>query len=169
MHLADRRRCDRLPLEVEEEPVEGVAEILLDHALGLLERERAHVVLKAAQLGDDVRRHDIRPRREQLAELDEGRPELVEQFPQMLAARRADARLRLREPRLRRAARQEVGELVRLEEVTEAVADHHLRDLRQASQAPRRRLLGHVDQCDTSLRSRFAHGPGGTRSCSTWR
>ncbi len=169
VHLADRRRCDRLPLEVEEEPVESVTEILLDHALGLLERERAHVVLKAAQLGDDVGRHDVRSRREQLAELDESRPELVEQLAQMLAARGADARLRRRKPRLRRAAREEVRELVRLEEVAEAVADHHLCDLRQASQAARRRLLGHVRQCDTSLRSRFAHGPGGTRSCSTWR
>ena len=87
VHLADRRRRDGLAFEVEEEPLDRVAEVLDDHALGLLERERAHVVLEAAQLGDDVGRHDVRPRREQLAELHEGRAELVEQLAQMRAAR----------------------------------------------------------------------------------
>ena len=87
VHLADRRRRDGHRIEGEEETVDRVAEILFDHALGLLERERAHVVLEAAQLRDDVRRHDVGARREQLPELHERRPELVEQLAKMLAAR----------------------------------------------------------------------------------
>ena len=35
-------------------------------------------LLEAAELGDDVRRHDVGPRGEQLAELHEGRAELVQ-------------------------------------------------------------------------------------------
>ena len=48
----------------------------------LLERDRRDVVLELAQLGDDVRWHQVGAGREQLAELDERRPELVEHLPQ---------------------------------------------------------------------------------------
>ena len=51
----------------------------------------AHVVLEAAQLGDDVGRDDVRARREQLPELDERRPELVEHLAQVSPADRVDA------------------------------------------------------------------------------
>ena len=143
VHLADRRRGDRLAVEREEEALDRVAEILDDHALGFLERERSHVVLQTAQLGDDVRGHDVGPRRQQLAELDEGRAELVEQLAEVHASRRGPAVARGCEPRLRRAAGQEVGELVRLEEVAEAVAHHHLCDLRETAEIARRCRLGH--------------------------
>ena len=148
VHLADRGRGDRGRIEVQEEPLERVAQIVLDHPLGLLERERAHVVLERSQLDDDVRRDDVGPRREQLPELDEGRAELVEQLAQMLAARRARS-LGLRgrgDARLGGAPGQEVGELVRLEEVPEAVPHHDLRDLREASEAAGCRL-GHGVKC----------------------
>ena len=103
VHLADRRRRDRRRIEVEEEALDRVAEIFLDHALGLLERERPHVVLEAAQLGDDVRRHDVGTRREQLPELHERRAELVEELTQMLAARRRCLRRRPRRAAPRRS------------------------------------------------------------------
>ena len=137
VHLADRRGRDRRRLEVEEQPLERVPELLLDHPLGLLERERPHVVLQPAQLDDDVGRHDVGPGREELPELHERRPELVEHLAQVLAARgrRAVLGRDVGEAVLRRAARQEVAELVRLEEVAEAVAHHDLRDLRQAPDA----------------------------------
>src|SRR3712207_6903380 len=51
-------------------------------------RSRRDRVLKVAELEDDVRRDDIGPRREELAELDKGRPELVEHRAQPLSARR---------------------------------------------------------------------------------
>ena len=76
-------------VELEEQPLDRLAELLRDRPLDVRERERAHVVLQAAQLGDDVRRHDVGPRREQLPELDERRAELVEHLAQVPAARRA--------------------------------------------------------------------------------
>ena len=106
MHLADRRGRDRHRLELEEQALERVPELVLDHALGLLERERPHVVLQPAQLDDDVGRHDVGTGREELPELHERRPELVEHLPQMLAARGAGSLLGrdVREALLRRAA-----------------------------------------------------------------
>ena len=179
MHLADRRGGDRRRLELEEQPLERVAELLLDHALGLLERERAHVVLQPAQLDDDVGRHDVGPRREELPELHERRPELVEHLAQVLAARGRGGALLGRhvgEPILRGAPRQQVAQLVRLEEVAEAVAHHDLRDLRQASdaacvvltcgKATRRVCRWPGARRASRLR---VHGPGGTSSDSAWR
>ena len=58
-----------------------------DHPLDIGERERPDVVLEASQLADDVGRHDVRPRREQLAELHERRAELVEHVAQVPPAR----------------------------------------------------------------------------------
>ena len=89
VHLADRRRGERHLVELGEQPLDRLAELLADRPLDIGERERPHVVLKAAQLGDDVRRHDVGPRREQLAELDERRAELVEHLAQVPAARGA--------------------------------------------------------------------------------
>src|SRR6185295_7582182 len=107
-------------LELEEEALDRVAEVLDDHALRLLERKRTDVVLEPAQLRDDVRRHDVRTRREQLPELHEGRPELVEQLAEMPAPLGRPGLLRhRRETRLGAPARQQVRELVRLEEVAE--------------------------------------------------
>ncbi len=65
-----------------------------------LERERPDVVLQPAQLDDDVRRNHVGPGREQLPELHERRPELVEHLAQMLTAGRRGA---LRRPPRRRA------------------------------------------------------------------
>ena len=82
MHLADGRGGDRLLDELDEEPLDRLAQLLRDHLLDLGERERADVVLELSQLDDDVRRHDVRPRGQELAELHERRPELVERLPQ---------------------------------------------------------------------------------------
>ena len=92
VHLADRRGCDRRLAELDERLLERQAELALDDLAHLRERERAHVVLEPAQLGDDVRRDDVGPGREQLAELDERRAELVEHLPQVPPALRAGGR-----------------------------------------------------------------------------
>ena len=150
VHLADRGGGDRLGVELDEEALDRLAQVLLDHALDLLVRERAHVVLEAAQLGDDVRREDVRPHREQLAELDEGRAELVEQLAEVLAALRRRA---VDDPRaVPSTSREEVGQPVALEEVAEAVPDGDLGDLGQPAEV-------------TRLRGRFSHDP----KCSTRR
>ena len=44
-------------------------------------RDGRDVVLERLELEDDVGRDDVRARREELAELDEGRPELIEHLP----------------------------------------------------------------------------------------
>jgi hypothetical protein len=71
---------------------------------------------------------------ERLPELDERRAELVQHLSQVLAplGRRAVRRHA-------RPAREEVGQAVRLEEVTEAVLDRDLCDLGEPSEVPRRR------------------------------
>ena len=70
------------------ELLERQAEVLLDDLPRLFERKGRDLVLERLQLEDDVRRNDVRTGREELAELDEGRPELVEHLAQALAPRR---------------------------------------------------------------------------------
>ena len=125
MNLPDRRRSERLVVELGEEPLDRLSEILADRPLDVAVGERAHVVLQAAELGDDVRRHDVRTRREQLAELDERRAELVEHLAQVPAACRP-----LDAGSTRPAA---------VDRVAEPVADRDLRDLAQPAEVP---LLG---------------------------
>ena len=67
VHLADRRRCNGGRLELGEQLLDRELEILVDDALDVLVRERADVVLERLQLEQDVRRDDVRPRREELA------------------------------------------------------------------------------------------------------
>src|SRR5581483_11138629 len=114
-HLADRRSGERLLLELQEEALERQPELCLDRPARLLERERPDVVLQRAELGDDVGRDDVGPRREQLPELDERRPELVEHLAQMAAP-------------CGRAVRIDAVAAA-LDDVPEAVADRDLRDL----------------------------------------
>ena len=137
--LADRCGGDRQRIEVEKRALEREVELRLDDLLDLLERERPHVVLEAAQLHDDVGRHDVGPRREQLAELHERRPELVEHLAQVDAARGGGLGL----DRGALAPGQQVGQLVLLEEVAEPVTDGHLGDLGQAPEVPLLRFCRH--------------------------
>ena len=147
MHLADGGRGDGALVELQEKPLDRVAEVFLEHALDLLERDRANVVLQRSQLGDDVRRHDVGARREQLAELDEGRAELVEHLAQVLAPLGAGAVDR-GHPLV---PRDEVGQLVRLEEVAEPVLDRDLRDLGEPPQVAGGRGR-HAQKCCTPPR-----------------
>ena len=128
MHLADRRGGHRLLLELEEEARDRLVQVLEDDALDVGVRERLDVVLEAAELGDDVGRDDVRARREELAELDERRPELVEHLPQVPPAKRR--RLGRRRPPA-------------FEHEAEAVAHRDLGDLAEAADA-RRLGRGHA-------------------------
>jgi hypothetical protein len=143
--LADRRRGDRCGVEVEKRALEREIELGLDHLLDLLERERPHVVLEPAELHDDVGRHDVRSRREQLTELHERRAELVEHLAQVNAAGGGGLRLD------RRAVPpgEQVVQLVRLEEVAEPVANRDLRYLGEASEVPLLRFCRHGPQSCT--------------------
>ena len=135
MHLADRRGGDRALRELDEELLDRQAKLELDDLFDLLERKRRDVVLELAKLEDDVRRHDVRPSREQLSELDEGRAELVEHLAEVLPALGALAVARRRPA----APREEICQPVALEEVAEPVLDGDLGDLRDPAQVARRR------------------------------
>ncbi len=78
MHLAEGRRGQRLLLELREEVPEPTAELGLDDLLDIGERERLRVVLQSGERGGVRRRQQVEPGREQLPELDEGGPELLE-------------------------------------------------------------------------------------------
>ncbi len=136
VHLADRGRRDRPLLELDEELLELEPELALDDLAHRGERHGPHVVLEPAQLGDDVRRHDVGAGREQLPELDERRAELVEQLAQADAACGTFLRLGRRPV----PPREQVGQLVAFEEVAEAVPDRDLRDLREPAEVPAGRL-----------------------------
>src|SRR6266480_1389870 len=138
VYLPDRGRRSRLLVELEEGLLDGYAELLRDHAFDVGERDRPHVVLKLLQLEHDVGRNDVGTGREQLAELDEGRAELVEHLPQTAAPIRG--RLDATVPA---DPRDEIGQAVALEEVAESMLDRDLRDLGEAADVARGRT-GHA-------------------------
>ena len=70
--------------------VDRLAEGLLDQRARLRGRERRHAVLQLGELVGEVRRQQVAPRRQHLAELDEDRPEPLQPQAQPLAARRVE-------------------------------------------------------------------------------
>ena len=130
VHLADGGSSDRLGVDLQEEALDRQPELLFDHAERNFGRERRHLVLQLAQLDQDVLRHYVRPCREQLPELDEGRPEFLEHLAHMLAARLDLAGLHLAD------VRQQLAGRMPLEEVSEAVARGRLDDVAQPIDVP---------------------------------
>jgi hypothetical protein len=80
--LADRPGCKRLGLDRGEDVLPGDAELLLHHDHDVVLVERRHLILQRRQLGDRLRRDQVRPRREDLPELGEGGAELLERQAQ---------------------------------------------------------------------------------------
>ncbi len=130
VYLPDRGRRERLAVELEEEALDRLAQVLADHPLDVGEGEGADVVLERAQLGDDVRRDDVGSGREQLAELDEGRAELVEQLAQVTPAGGRGARVGAAAPLI--------------DEEAEAVAHGDLRDLAEPPEVAPSGARGHL-------------------------
>src|SRR5581483_2861019 len=83
--LRDRRRRDRGLVEAREDFVEGSPEVLLDDAPHDVERLGAHLVATEPELGDELFGKDALARREDLPELDVGRPEVLEGAPEATA------------------------------------------------------------------------------------
>ena len=96
MNLAERRGGDRLRLEHPEALGQPDAELRLDDALDLGERERLDVVLQPRQRLDVGGRQQIGACRQQLSELDEGRTERLESRARAVRRRRAADRRALR-------------------------------------------------------------------------
>ena len=123
VHLPDRRGRDGHRVERGEELLDRRAQVLLDHPLDVRVRERTHRVLELAQLGDDLGRHDVGAGREELAELHERRPELVEHLAQVAAERR----------QVLVVDHRRAPQSAPLEDEAEAVPRCDLRDLAQAA------------------------------------
>jgi hypothetical protein len=71
VHLRDRRRRQRAPVERREQPVGRLAQFTIDDREHLRRRQRLDVVLQTRQLERDRRGDQVGARRQQLAELDE--------------------------------------------------------------------------------------------------
>ena len=82
VHLPDRPGRERLWLDVLEHVLPRDPQLLLHHLHDLRLGQRRHVVLQARELVGDVGRDQVGPRREDLAELGEGRAELLERLAQ---------------------------------------------------------------------------------------
>ena len=80
--LRDRRRGDRLTLEVREDIVERTTQPALDLADGHIGRERRHAVLQLREFVGDVGGQQVATCRQHLAELHEDRAEVLERAPQ---------------------------------------------------------------------------------------
>ena len=82
VHLADRRRRHRLPVEAGEDLGQRGLELLLQHLGDGVARRRAHVVLEHAQLGGGLRRDEVGAGGEDLPELHEHAPALLQREAQ---------------------------------------------------------------------------------------
>jgi hypothetical protein len=97
MDLCNRRGRERLRIDARED-VEP--DVLCDRRLDHREGERRRVVRQVGELFDVDVRHQLRPRREQLAELDVRRAELFESATQLLRALARRRRTRADDPEL---------------------------------------------------------------------
>ena len=82
MHLGDGAGGERLRVDVGEHVLPRHRQLALHHRHDLGLRHLRHVGLQRGELGDVLRGHQVRPRGEDLAELAEGRPELLERLAQ---------------------------------------------------------------------------------------
>ena len=139
--LGDGGRRERRGIEAREELRDRPAERGLDARLGERAVEGRDAVLELRELVGDVGRQQVAPRRDDLAELHEDRPEVLERAPQALAARAAAAREpgpgRQPEDEAQRAV--EVG---RAHVVVEPVAHQHAVDGEQPAGDPHRDHAG---------------------------
>ena len=82
VHLGDRPGGERLGIDRGEDVLPGHGELALHHRHHLGLGHRRHVRLQGGELGDVLLGDQVGAGREDLAELAEGRPELLERLPQ---------------------------------------------------------------------------------------
>ncbi len=95
MHLADRSRRERLRVDALEDVLPRHLQLLLHHGHDLGLGERRHLVLEVGELLDELVRKETGTRGEDLPELGEGRPELLERLAQALRPFRRRERVAL--------------------------------------------------------------------------
>ena len=85
VHLGDRGRGDGLVVEFGEDLVEAAIELLLDGLSRLAARERGQAILQLGEIRRQLLADQIGTHRERLAQLHEGRSQLLERRRQLLA------------------------------------------------------------------------------------
>ena len=131
VHLRDRRRRQRRGVEM----LEGFADVLAERGFDDPARgfavEGRHPVLQQRQLGRDVRRHQVAAGRQDLPELDEDRPQLLQREAQAHAAGlQGDLARRARHERARELQPALGGGVV--EQVVQSITDQDPADPRRA-------------------------------------
>ncbi len=86
MHLGDRSRGQWLYVETAEHFADLGAELIFDQCHGFFRVERRHAVLQQHQLVGDVGGQQVAAGGQQLAELDEDRPQVLQRQTQARTA-----------------------------------------------------------------------------------
>lgn len=86
MDLSQRGRGERLRIEAAEDALDRSPELALDDPPRLLSGERNSLILELLELLGDVERNEVGTGGQELAQLDERRPELLERAAQALSA-----------------------------------------------------------------------------------
>ena len=131
MHLRDRSRGDRHGVEFDESFAHGLAQGGFDGGDGGPRIERWHAVLQQRQFVSEIARYEVAPGGQQLAELDEDRPQRLQRAPQAHRARLAD-----RPPEKQRAGQpaQRPGAFVAEDEFLQPKFQRDVRDADEAQQ-----------------------------------
>ncbi|MNZ70471.1 hypothetical protein D3C78_888100 [compost metagenome] len=128
--LGDRGGGQRFALEAGEDLLDLGAQLFLDARHGEFRRERRNIVLQVCQFVGDIVRQQVTAGGEDLAELDEDRPEVFQGQAQALAT--AELQLLARQPAPRQQAAEQAqppGQHRQFEhQVVESVADRHVLD-----------------------------------------
>ena len=133
--LRDRGRGQGLVVELAEHLVHGAAELVLDELADPLAAEGLDLVLQLAQLGHELERDQVGAGRHDLAQLHEGRAEVLQREPDPLLGLELDhGRVGVRD-HARLDPLQDRVEPDPRHGVAEAVLQQHLEDLRQPLQA----------------------------------
>jgi hypothetical protein len=131
VNLGDGGGGQRGPGKFRKKLRDGMAQFPNDLRLDGLGGHRRNLVLQLAQFGDILPGQDVGPGRQQLAELDKGRPEFLQGEPQTLGTRQpADFLAGDARP----AFLQNVVDVELLNDVAEAVLDQYTENLSIAAQ-----------------------------------
>ena len=132
MDLRDGSRRHRLGIDVGEQLARGPSQALLDQPQHRFHRHRRRAILQVRQLGDEVRRQDVRARRQDLPQLDERGTELGERLAKAAGAR--GAHLGRRGTIAGLAPAEHVPEAAAVEQLAESVPHDDHADLAEALQ-----------------------------------
>ncbi len=126
VRLPDRCARKRLPMKARKHSLLPRVELTLDGVLHHVGRDSRSRVLELGQFGPILRRQQVRPCREELAELDERWPELLERQPQIFGRRVCVTRFPSTQSTL---ARNQALETDDVRQVVKAVPGQDLGDL----------------------------------------